>query len=177
MAKAQIIKTEDRDGRKVNIYDSGMELDAATGHIIRRPDSVAFTPETARLAVRKRQEKYKARLRKGITESTNAGLLPAGTPPVTDAADAFAAAGVQLWEQVVMNSEAYPRDRKETYEMLGKQAGVLTDPRQPGSDPEASRMQAIAAVANADTARTLARILADVKQVQESNVIDGKATE
>jgi hypothetical protein len=80
-----------------------------------------------------------------------------------------------LFEQVAMNSEAYPRDRLAVLELVGRTTGDLADRNQPASpapDQNAARLAAYASAANADTARTLAGILADVQRLQESNKAD-----
>jgi hypothetical protein len=51
------IDTVERDGKLIHVYDNGMERDAGTGQIVKPPAGKPFTPETAKLARRKRQQK------------------------------------------------------------------------------------------------------------------------
>lgn len=169
-----------RDGRKVRLYQSGLELDDQTGRILKPAAHTLITTENSTAYHRARQEKTAARVRDEIVRATNSGLLPAGTPPVRESADAIGAAMGMLWEEVVMNSEAYPRDRKEMLELVGRTTGDLPAPGQPaGSDPDAgARLAAMTAAANVEAARILAKVFADVKQAQADTpqAIEGKVT-
>lgn len=168
-----LLRIENREGRRVKVYESGLELDAETGRIIKpAPGTLVRTAERSTELHRRRREKYKRRLRAGLVEAAGAGLFPAGTLP-RDSAEVFAEAGVMLFEQIVMNSEAYPRDRLEAYKELGKQADVMTEPA-PG-DAGGLAGAGLAVVASAGTAALLARVLADViaEQQRRVKVVDG----
>ncbi len=177
--------TIEKDGRLVHIYDNGMERDARTGHIIRRPDGVSFTPEKARAARRKRQEKTARLLRAKITEAHNA-VMP---NPARSSAEAFADAGSMLWDQVVLNTEAYPRDRKDMYEMLGKHSEVFpTDAKQAEEDLAAAAKllaggAAAGAAVNLKQSQLMADILRDVLKFQRGEavprhqIIDGRVVD
>lgn len=170
------LETIERDGRLVHVYDNGLELDAATGHIIRRPDHVAFTSETGKSAAKKRQEKMRRLLRAGIVRAHNS-IMPS---QVKNSAAAFAAALEMLWEQVVLNSEAYPRDRTELIREVGKMTELVPDKRDSEDDNRPALLNA--AAVGAGTAALMAKILGDVikeqrRQEQErlkaDKVIDG----
>lgn len=45
------------------------------------------------------------------------------------AGDVVAAAAAQIWDDVVTNTQANPRYRAETWQMIGKHAGLLGDNR------------------------------------------------
>jgi hypothetical protein len=171
------IDTIERDGRLVNIYDNGAEQDATTGRFIKPARGVAFTPETAKLARRKRQEKFARLLRQRIRETHNA-VMP---HPVQTSAEAFAEAAAMLHEQVVLNSEAYPRDRLEALDKIGKYAEVVpADRKEQEADEAAARAAALNAAAagmTAETAALLVRILNDVQKVKRGEAIDGKVIE
>jgi hypothetical protein len=179
MSKAELDRIEDREGRRVAVYKSGLERDADTGRIIKPAPAVLFRAENAKVIQGKRQEKQAARLRARIAASARAGLPPDLGARVKDSADAFAEAGAMLFEQVVLESEAYPRDRLQAWETLGRYAGVLPD-QTSKPDPDAARLaglNAAGAAMNAQAAATVARVLADVIRMQEQNnpvnVIDG----
>jgi hypothetical protein len=165
------IETIHREGKLVHIYDNGAEQDAATGRFIKPARGVAFTPETAKLARRKRKEKMQRLTRQRIAETHN-GIMP---NPVRTASAAFAEALAMLWEQVVLNSEAYPRDRKEVFEMAAKYADLQPADLKEQVEENAALLNAAASAANAETARILARVFADVKKVQRGEtIVEGK---
>ncbi|HEY6018669.1 MAG TPA: hypothetical protein VIY48_01910 [Candidatus Paceibacterota bacterium] len=177
---AEVVSTYTReDNHIIDVYASGAEYDRTAGRLARPASHTLITAENATDYNRKRREKTAESVRLAIVESTNAGLLPAGTPRVNDSSEAVAAAVGMMWEQVVMNSEAYPRDRQAMLEFTARLTGDVPDPRQPdqpaGSEASA-RLAALTAAANVETARIIARVLADVKRLQESTptqVIDG----
>lgn len=178
---SKVIEVIERDGRNVLVYESGLERDAESGRILKPAAGTLITRQNSTAYHRRRQEKTAALLRRRITDATNSGLLPPGVPAVRDSAEAFAVGGQVIWEDVVMNADAYPRDRLEAWQTLGKYSRVLpADPRQADADPdESARLNAAAAVMNVQTARILARVLADVKRAQASPppaVVDGTAT-
>ncbi len=163
----------------IHVYDNGLQLDATTGQIVRPPRGGSFTPETSRLAHSKRQEKAAAELRARIRAVAQTRL-----EPVRSSAEAFAESGALLFDEVVLNPDAYPRDRLETWEKLGKYAKVLpADTRDERKDIEdaarVAALQAATAHANVETAQMMVRVLNDVMKVQrgEKIVVDGKVIE
>lgn len=141
---ATVIETVERDGRTIAVYDNGMERDVNKGHLLRPPTAALITKENANAYHRARQEKTAALLRKRITEATNkvSTLQHAGS------ASAVADTGGILWEEIVLNPDAYHRDRLEAFEKLGKMAQIIPDARQAGEEPA----QGAADVLNAATA-------------------------
>jgi hypothetical protein len=112
------------------ILKSGVIYDENKGRFVGKAhdNPYAFTSENAHEFHRLRREKTAALLRLRIVEVYNAGMPDSAK----SSAGAFAGAGAMLFEQIVLNSEAYPRDRMEAWDKLGKAAGVLADPREPG---------------------------------------------
>lgn len=106
---------------------NGAIADIKTGRIITTPGggNKAITKQNSGELQRLRREKAAAALRARLVESYN-GVMPS---PARSSADVFAGAGAMLFEEIVLNSEAYARDRLETWKELGKAAGVLADPR------------------------------------------------
>jgi hypothetical protein len=166
------IETVEREGKLVYIYDNGMERDAASGQIIKPPAGKPFTPETAKLARRKRQEKTARLMRQRIRETHNA-IMP---HPVQTSAEAFAESAAMIYEQVVVNSEAYPRDRLEAWEKIGKYAGLLpADAKERAEDITIAIQNNLTAGGNGEHARILARVWRDVMKVQqEERIVEGK---
>ncbi len=161
---SKLLRYEDREGRRVAVYESGLVRDAESGRIIQPAPGTLIRADNSTVYHRKRREKFKRRLRAGLVEASRAGLFPAGTLP-RDSAEVFAEAGVMLFEQIVLNSEAYPRDRIEAYKELGRQADVLNEPAPADSLPAGAGL-ALAA-AGAGLAGKLAQILGDVLKEQE----------
>ena len=95
--------------------------------------------------------------------------------PVKSSAEAFAESGALIYEEVVLNRTAYPRDRQEAWEKLGKYAQVLPSDLRKGTDDTANALQAAAVGANVAVAAVLERILRDVQGRQD--VIEGKVSE
>ena len=167
----------ERAGRLVRVYESGLELDDQTGRILKPAAGTLITREKATDLHRQRRKKTAALLRQRIASEHSAAM----PNPANTAAEAFADSGGMLYSQVVLNSEAYPRDRKEMWEMLGKYSEVLpADVRQPDAGPEAARLQALTAAASVETARILERVFRDVKAEQEQQArqtVEGKVVE
>lgn len=171
--KLKIVATEDRGDRTVHVYENGLERDAKTGHIVKPAKSDQITSESAHLLLRKRQEKTAALLRQRIMETHN-GIMPS---PVKSSAAAFAESGAMLYEQIVANSEAYPRDRMDAWEKLGKYADVLPADLKRGSDDVSNGINAAAAALNAQAAAALERIWRDIGQQQRGDVVDGTVSD
>ena len=168
---AKKVETIERDGRKIAVYDNGLERDEATGRIVKPAPNTVITPENATLLHRRRQEKASALLRDRIIKAHNR----ADMEPVRSSAEAFAESGALIYEEVVLNRTAYPRDRQEAWEKLGKYAQVLPSDLRKGTDDTANALQAAAVGANVAVAAVLERILRDVQGRQD--VIEGKVSE
>ena len=180
---SKVVETVERDGEVIRIYESGAEYSVTRGRLVKPAARTLITSQNATEYNRKRQEKTAAALRQAITAAMNAGLLPPGVV-VRDSAEAAAAAGAAIWEAVVMNPEAYPRDRLEAWDKLSKYMGALPADikhTQPDDGTAAARLNAAAAGATAEAAAVLARVLADVARIQQAQppavVIDGTASD
>lgn len=53
---AEVIRTEEREGRTILIYASGLEKDSSTGYIVRPADGVQITKENSSAFHRRRRE-------------------------------------------------------------------------------------------------------------------------
>lgn len=127
---------EERDGRQVRVYESGTVLDNETGKLVHGPLDARITSANASTLAQRRHTLAAQKLRKRILDATQAK----STLQLTGPADAVAEAGGILWDEIVLDStgSVYPRDRLQAFEMLGKHAGILSDPKQqaqPEADP------------------------------------------
>lgn len=123
---AKVVQEVERDNRIVLVYDNGMERWKDTGRIIKSGEAQRITKANTHELLRKRQEKAASLLRQAIiTETMDKLDVPAHGP-----AAAIAAAGGILWREIVLDPNAYPRDRMEAWEKLGKYSGILSDPKQ-----------------------------------------------
>ena len=177
---SKVVETVERDGEVIRIYESGAEYSVTRGRLVKPAARTLITSQNATEYNRKRQEKTAAALRARLTDAAAASL----PVPVRDSAEAFAESGAMLFEQVVLNSEAYPRDRMEAWEKLSKYIGALPADikhTQPDDGTAAARLNAAAAGATAEAAAVLARVLADVARIQQAQppavVIDGTASD
>lgn len=171
---AKIVETVERDGHVINVYESGAEYDTTDKKLIKGPTGSQITAENASVYIRRRQEKQARLLREAIVTETNDKLTMKYSGP----AAAVAAAGGILWREVVLDETAYPRDRMEAWEKLGKYAQVLpSDIRQ--AQPEQSPAGGVAGMA-VEMATAFARVLADIvkqqAQIQQrDNVVDAES--
>jgi hypothetical protein len=113
------------------ILATGAIYDSNVGRIVGKaaPNPWAITSEKSNEYRQQRKKKAEALLRSRIIEAHNAAM----PNQVISGAGAFADAGAMLYEEIVLNSDKYPRDRLEAWNTLGKAAGVLADPREPGA--------------------------------------------
>lgn len=126
---AKVVETVERDGHVIKVYDNGMERNER-GRIVKPPLDTRITKENSSELHRARQEKAQRLLREAIVTETMDKLdVPAHGP-----AAAVAAAGGILWREIVLDPNAYPRDRMEAWEKLGKYSGILSDPKQQAPD-------------------------------------------
>lgn len=147
-----------------------------TGRIIKPAPSALITSESANLLQRKRQEKAARLLRERIAKAHNSGKMDV----VKGSAEAFAESGALLYEEIVLDPTAYPRDRVDTWEKLGKYAGVLpSDMKRQDTDTQSI---AQAAAVGAGVAAGIAQVLRDVLGSDNNNyrkhdIVDGQATD
>ena len=165
--KPVLLRVEERDGREIAIYESGAEYDRTAKRLIKAPKQTQITPENATFYSRRRKEKAAALLRQRIIETHN-GIMPTS---VGSSSAAFAESGAMLYEQIVANSEAYPRDRMDAWEKLGKYADVLPSDLRNQATEQAAAITA--AAVNVGAAQILAQLWADVRKAQaDREVVD-----
>ena len=177
MAESKLLRQEERNGEIINVYESGAEYNLTRGHLVKpAAGTVIRSPEKATALNRKRKEKMQRLTRARLVETHN-GVMP---NPVRSSAAAFAEALAMLWEQVVLNSEAYPRDRKEVLDMVAKYADLQPADMKEQAEDTAALLNAAASAANAEAAATLLRVLEDVQKIQQGkkpDTIEGRVIE
>ena len=152
---ATIVRTEERNGDIIAIYESGAEYNQTTKRLVKAPPSAAITVENANIYKRRRQEKAAARLRQRILETTQ----KRSDITLSGSAEAVAEAGAYIWDEVVLGEDVYPRDRLEAWEKLGKYAGILpSDMRK----EEPAQAAAQAATVGAAVAAAIRAVLDDI---------------
>lgn len=165
---AKVVETVERDGVQIRVYDNGMEQRVDNGRMIKAPDSAVIrTTEKSHELQRKRREKTQALLRVRITEAHNRKMQPVRT-----SAGAFADSGALLYEEVVLNADAYPRDRIEAWEKLGKYADVLPADIRGGGGAEPTATAQAAAIGAASALKFIQDVIAAKATIQSADVID-----
>lgn len=99
-----------------------------------------ITPENAHEFHRLRREKMRARLRARIREETQG----ATDIPLHGSADAVAEAAAILWHDIVLNPEAYARDRLEALWKIGQLLELIPGAGAPAPSDHASDTAALA---------------------------------
>lgn len=160
-------------GHEIAVYESGAERDVTIGRMIKPAPHALITSENSHEFRRKRKEKQARLLREAIASETADAL----ELPRSGSAAAVAAAGGILWREIVLSPDAYPRDRMEAWEKLGRHAEILSDPREKQAD-DGGQAALQAAAMNGATALLLERVWADVmKAKRDGDVIDGTIAE
>lgn len=122
--------TDETTGHLVRRYENGMLYDMTTGRIARPPDREYRGIQSAEDARRLRQmqvDRAEEAIAKAIADKTKEhGKIS----PLAGPVEALAAAAGILWDEVVLNSRAKPRDRREVYETIGRDAGLRRDARE-----------------------------------------------
>jgi hypothetical protein len=120
---AQVVKEEIREGRKVLIYDSGLERDAESGKIIKSADHTLITKDTAAEYHRARREKQL-----GIV----LGALNSGV----ERADIIEKYGEDAWIWAVAQSAMVKATTPEDPKMIEAARFVRDWHRELSTDPE-----------------------------------------
>jgi hypothetical protein len=122
-------REKDETGREILVYDNGLIKEASTGHIIKPPNNGITSSERGRELTNIRHEKVRAKTRSEILRLTKAANLP-DMPPIENADDAYSLGVALTWAASVLNPEAYPRDKIDALEVIGKIADFLPREKQ-----------------------------------------------
>jgi hypothetical protein len=128
------------EGAKIIYPEKGGMIIHANGHIYKGSviATAIHTPEEGRRRAQIRIDATKKKVRDEIVEVAKeryaemraTGKLRGGRK-VEHASDVFAVAAGMLFDDVVLNQKAYPRDRLSTFKELGKLSEVLEDESKP----------------------------------------------
>jgi hypothetical protein len=173
MGKATVIDTVEREGRTIRVYDNGMEYDMDNKKIVKPPAGGPIrTAERGRELAKKRHEKAARLLREAIVAETMESLEVPGHGP----AASVAAAGGILWKEIVLNPDAYPRDRLEAWFKLGQMADIIPNANE-RQEQEKSDPATIGALA--DLVREVRLAVQEQRQADQltRDVVDAESTD
>jgi hypothetical protein len=140
------------------VYDT--EKGRIVGTVGKNPH--AITAQNAHVLLRKRQEKQSALLRAALRREHNSKM----EPKANSSAAVFAESGALLYSEIVLNADAYPRDRLEAWEKLGKHAQVLGDNKDKSEEPQVGAAETVQAVA------ALFKLMQAAVQRESGEVVD-----
>ncbi len=69
---ATIVDTYEKDGEKINVYESGAHYNATRGHLIKAPERALFTPETSLEAKKRLSEMKRQAIMRGAARALDA---------------------------------------------------------------------------------------------------------
>lgn len=104
-------------------YESGMIRDETMGRISKPPDKPYITKDNAQQLLKHRRQLTMDALQEEISK------LIYGKEVATKPAEAIAYVGAKLFKEIVMDEDANPMHRLNTYLAIGRQAGILKDER------------------------------------------------
>jgi hypothetical protein len=161
---ATIVDTYTKDGDTINVYESGAHYNATRGHLVKAPPSAVITSDRARELHKIRAAKTARLLREKIVAAT--GKI--SDLPIRTASEAVAEVGGILWEEIVLNPDAYPRDRMEAFDKLTERAEMSNQSKRQNDEKNNTP---------ADFMNAAAELLREMRQaIQPREVIDGKVT-
>lgn len=126
---AEIIRREkdEKTGREILVYDTGLRKWADTGHIIKAAqEQMINSSEKGREMQARRVELTREKIRDEILRTTKDANLP-GIPSPTSGDDAFAIGAGLVWSRAVLDSKSYPRDAIDGLQALAKLAGYAAE--------------------------------------------------
>lgn len=117
---------------RTKILKNGAVYDLDKGRIVANPGGgkSAITPERSKELRELRAAKAARLLREAIVTET----MDALDVPKHGAAESVAAAGGILWREIVLNPEAYARDRIAAYEKLSERAEMTSEHKRLGDE-------------------------------------------
>ncbi len=153
-------------GPRTKILKNGAVYDLDKGRIVSNPGggTSAITPARSRELREIRAAKVARLTREKITAAT----AKISDLPIKSSAAAVAEVAGILWEEIVLNAEAYPRDRMEAFEKLTERAEMTTNLKR--QDVEKNNVEAFAGAA-----AELMRAMRDMIQPRET--VDGTVSD
>jgi hypothetical protein len=110
----------DETGREVLTYPSGLK----TGRIIHPMNETHInSSERGRELATVRHERVRKKVRRAILKATQEANIP--DTEVLTASDAYAVGASIVWQNSVLNPDAYPRDQIEGLEVIGRLGDMI----------------------------------------------------
>jgi len=155
---------------RTKILKNGAVYDLDKGRIVANPGggTSAITPARSRELREIRAAKVARLTRQKITAAT----AKISDLPIRSSAEAVAEVAGILWEEIVLNAEAYPRDRMEAFEKLTERAEMTTNIKR--QDAEKNNDAAIFLNATTELLRELRSV---IQPAEPRETIDGTATD
>lgn len=119
----------------IRVFRNGAGYDMQAKKIAYPPGTFApgaphITSDNAAALANKGRELTKQRIQEAILEQ-----MKARGAQIKGPADAVGAAAGELWADIVLNKDAYPRDRRQTWLDISRAAGLLAERNTPQSAP------------------------------------------
>lgn len=153
----------------LRVLSNGATFDEKRGRIVSGPTKPPISKANASEMAKRRHEVTRQKLAKAIADiSKERGVIPY----TGGATDAIAAAGAQLYEQIVLNPDAPARERRDTWLAMGKHTDTLVDRREKADAGDGVTLQ----IDGATAAELLQRLL-QARNTPQSTVIDADSTD
>jgi hypothetical protein len=130
-----IVDTYIKDGETINVYESGAHYNVTRKHLVKAPEHALITPERSRELREIRAAKAARLLRAQIRHSTSEKL----GIKMNSTAEAVAVSGGMLWDEIVLNPEAYPRDRVLAFKELAEVAEMTNNSKRTNEEKNISQ--------------------------------------
>lgn len=117
----------DENGDLIQRFESGIIRNWSNGHMMKAPDFSPMTKDTYKDIQLMGKEAVQDRIREEVSAVVTRRLY--GKEIRSMSAQAVGLVAGKLFEDIVMNENAYPRDRLNAFLAIGRQAGLLRDER------------------------------------------------
>lgn len=124
MAETPERKLDEKTGKEILVYPSGLIKEAKTGYTIMpgRANKIASSEQARDMAYKShlaRKEKQRDKIREEILRVTNESNIP-DLERLTDSADAYSVGCGLVWQNAVLNPDSYPRDQIDGLKAIGE---------------------------------------------------------
>ena len=158
VSMATVLETVDRDGKKILVYDNGMERDAVTGYMVKAPPHTLITADNSADFHRARAEEKQRRVMLGAAKHLQKTKHLDALPTDMDVVEAVSESVAKR----AMDSDYKNQKQIEAARWIMSESGLATDPEQ--------------APANKTGVTRLFLLVAQLHE-RKTDVIDGQVTE